>query len=80
MDEEEREAFLEAIQAGDFSISLAFWNIPSRCRTRLLSLLRAGTLLPLPSRLCHCVYGMEGPWFIPDDVKLHRKLLRCTAR
>ncbi len=49
MDEEEREAFLEAIQAGDFSISLAFWNIPLRCRTRLLNLLRAGTLLPLPS-------------------------------
>ncbi len=49
MDEEEREAFLEAIQAGDCFVSLAFWNIPLRCRTRRLSITLAGTLLPLPS-------------------------------
>lgn len=38
MDEEEREAFLEAIQAGDCFDFLSLWNIPSRCRTRLLSI------------------------------------------
>ncbi len=31
MDEEEREAFLEAFRLVIVSISLAFWNIPLRC-------------------------------------------------
>lgn len=57
------------------SISLAF-NILLRCRTRRLS---------ITSWLERCCYhpdyvtaflAMEGPWFIPDDAKLHRKLLR----
>lgn len=38
MDEEEREAFLEAIQAGDCFDFLSLLNIPLRCRTRLLSI------------------------------------------
>lgn len=38
MDEEEREAFLRPFRLVIVSISLAFWNIPLRCRTRLLSI------------------------------------------
>ncbi len=58
------------------SISLAFWNIPLRCRTRLLSITRAGTLLRYHPDYVTAFLAMEGPWFIPDDAKLHRKLLR----
>lgn len=38
MDEEEREAFLEAIQAGDCFDFLSLLEYPLRCRTRLLSI------------------------------------------
>lgn len=38
IDEEEREAFLEAIQAGDCFDFLSLLNIPLRCRTRRLSI------------------------------------------
>lgn len=38
MDEEEREAFLEVIQAGDCFDFLSLLEYPLRCRTRLLSI------------------------------------------
>ena len=56
IDEEEREAFLEAIQAGDCFDFLS--------------------LLEYPVALQNQTVEYYFSWFIPDDAKLHRKLLR----
>ncbi|EFG0980836.1 J domain-containing protein [Escherichia marmotae] len=77
MDEEEREAFLEAIQAGDCFDFLSLLEYPVALQNQTIEYYF--TL----ERCCryHPDYvtaflAMEGPWFIPDDAKLHRKLLR----
>ncbi|MDQ9414813.1 co-chaperone DjlC, partial [Escherichia coli] len=77
MDEEEREAFLEAIQAGDCFDFLSLLEYPVALQNQTVEYYFA------LERCCryHPDYvtafmAMEGPWFIPDDVKLHRKLLR----
>ena len=77
MDEEEREAFLEAIQAGDCFDFLSLLEYPVALQNQTVEYYFA------LERCCryHPDYvtaflAMEGPWFIPDDAKLHRKLLR----
>ncbi|HHL8907743.1 TPA: co-chaperone DjlC, partial [Escherichia coli] len=77
MDEEEREAFLEAIQAGDCFDFLSLLEYPIALQNQTVEYYFA------LERCCryHPDYvtaflAMEGPWFIPDDAKLHRKLLR----
>lgn len=76
-DEEEREAFLEAIQAGDCFDFLSLLEYPVALQNQTVEYYFA------LERCCryHPDYvtaflAMEGPWFIPDDAKLHRKLLR----
>ncbi len=76
MDEEEREAFLEAIQAGDCFDFLSLLEYPVALQNQTVEYYFA------LERCCryHPDYvtaflAMEGPWFIPDDAKLHRKLL-----
>ncbi len=77
MDEEEREAFLEAIQAGDCFDFLSLLEYPIALQNQTVEYYFA------LERCCryHPDYvtaflAMEGPWLIPDDAKLHRKLLR----
>ncbi|EKQ5566517.1 J domain-containing protein, partial [Escherichia coli] len=77
IDEEEREAFLEAIQAGDCFDFLGLLEYPVALQNQTVEYYFA------LERCCHyhpdyvtAFLAMEGPWFIPDDAKLHRKLLR----
>ncbi|RZN50376.1 J domain-containing protein [Escherichia sp. E10V10] len=77
IDEEEREAFLEAIQAGDCFDFLSLLEYPVALQNQTVEYYFA------LERCCryHPDYvtaflAMAGPWLIPDDAKLHRKLLR----
>lgn len=77
MDEEEREAFLEAIQSGDCFDFLSLQEYPVALQNQTIEYYFA------LERCCryHPEYvipflAIEGPWFVPDDAKLHRKLLR----
>ncbi len=70
MDEEEREAFLEAIQAGDCFDFLSLLEYPVALQNQTVEYYFA------LERCCryHPDYvtafmAMEGPWFIPDDVR-----------
>ena len=71
MDEEEREAFLEAIQAGDCFDFLSLLEYPVALQNQTVEYYFA------LERCCryHPDYvtafmAMEGPWFIPDDVRV----------
>ena len=73
MDEEEREAFLEAIQAGDCFDFLSLLEYPVALQNQTVEYYFA------LERCCryHPDYvtaflAMEGPWFIPDDAKVWR--------
>lgn len=76
MDEEEREVFFEAIQVGDCFDFFSFLEYPIVLQNQTVEYYFA------LERCCRYYLDyvtvflvMEGPWLIPDDVKLYCKLL-----